>query len=510
MVNEETTSFGEPASILARYDLAESHLFRVKDEEILFNVETLLACRVDQLTSAIVSALSSADFDQLRSLMTSHPPKTIAQVIKMLRQGQFLVPKGERPFSSLPERTDQRTTIQSVNFNLTHACNLACRYCYGVEGRHPARTVGPNGGLTMSEDVARRCSNWALFETEANDGEFSFGCFGGEPLVNFGLIKKMQAWLEEANQRFSKRFKLSLFTNATLLEGEVLDFVVDHDIGLIVSLDGPKEVHDRNRPFPDGRGSYERVVRNVRALLDRQPRQLTARSTFARWNMLDGFSLKDIVAHLLSMGFSNVWVDCISERGGAGAFLPEDIPKLREMYLEVAEEMVGLARQGVRFDFSNLSRFVVSTRLVEEKKVSWGCGAGRGFACLAPDGGLYVCHRFTGMADWRLGDVFTGVSKRLSRQIIARQTVRSMTGCQSCWMRYLCGGGCLKIHLEGTGSPYAAFEDVYCALRRIEAEMGLYINSQLSHDQTAQLAIYGEKLAERLSARGPEELCAFP
>jgi len=487
---------------LASFHAVEFHLFQAENRKILFNVETLLSYEADEVTAQLLQAVSREDARELQEISARFGREKAEESLRALGEGQFILAHDAQPVSNLKERVDTRASIQSVNFNVTHECNLACRYCYGAHGSHPARTAGPAQPRTMDENTARRSILWALRENAAHEDEFTFGCFGGEPLANFRLIRRMQEWLDEASERYGRKLKLSLFTNAVLMDDEALDFIVRHDIGVIVSIDGPPEVHDRNRPCPGGGGSSEVVERNVRRLLERRPGGLTARGTFARWNLMEGWRYLDIVRYLLNLGFSNVWLDSISERGAAGAFLPEDLPRLRELYQEAASEIVRWAAQGRCFEFSNITRFVGPMRIVEDKKVSWGCGAGRGFACLAPDGGIYVCHRFTGMQDWRLGDVFSGVSKRLTREIIARQTVQVMDGCRTCWMRYLCGGGCLKIHLEGTGSPFAAYQDVYCGIRRIEAEMGLYINSELKRmGEAAQRSLYGDRLMARLAER---------
>lgn len=485
---------------LPEYRAAEFHLFRAGNREILFNVETLLSYEAEECAAALLRAVACGNPQELQGVVSRFGRKKTEESLRALGDSQFILARNARPVSNLKETVDTRASILSVNFNVTHACNLACRYCYGAHGSHPARTEGPAQMLAMDESTARRSIFWALGEMAGNGDEFSFGCFGGEPLANFALIRRMKEWLDEAGERFNRKLKLSIFTNAVLLDDAVIDFIVQHDIGVIVSIDGPPEVHDRNRPHAGGGGSSAEVVRNVRRLIEKRPTGLTARGTFARWNMLEGWRHVDIVRYLLDLGFSNVWLDCISERGAAGSFLPEDLPKLRELYEEVAAEIVREAGQGRRFDFSNITRFVNSLRLVEDKKLAWGCGAGRGFACLAPDGGIYVCHRFTGMQEWRLGDIFGGVSKRLTQEIIARQNVQVMNGCRTCWMRYLCGGGCLKIHLEGTGSPFSAYEEVYCNLRRIEAEMGLYINSELKRmGEAAQRAMYGDRLMAKLA-----------
>jgi hypothetical protein len=190
---------------------------------------------------------------------------------------------------------DTRTSIQSVNFNITHDCKLACRYCCGAFGFHPARTGGPAKLRSMNETTARRSILWALQEINSNDDEFTFGCLGGEPLFKFRLIRRMKNWLDEASERFGKKLKLSLFTNAVLLNEETLDFLLAHDIGIIVSIDGPPEVHDRNRPHRNGSGSSAEVIRNVRRLPHKRPDSITARGTFARWNFLEGWSYVDII-----------------------------------------------------------------------------------------------------------------------------------------------------------------------------------------------------------------------
>jgi uncharacterized protein len=241
------------------------------------------------------------------------------------------------------------------------------------------------------------------------------------------------------------------------------------------------------------------VRRNLPDVLAFRPHGVTGRGTYARWNLAEGIRYLDIIKEGLSLGFSNVWIDTMSEKDMYGSVLPEDLGRVREMYDEVAAYFVEHVRQGDYIDFSNITRYVSSTRVIRSKRVSWGCGAGRGFACVTPEGDVYVCHRFTGMDDFRLGDVFNGTSKELTHRIIAHTNVDQMVGCRDCWMRYICGGGCLKINYEGSGSMFEPYQDVYCEIRRHELELGMYLNCVLGQEELAILErIYDQSTMQHL------------
>lgn len=475
-------------AVLDSLKKTELHKFTILGKTILFNVNTLLYYEIDGATNDFIDLLEDGlpIEGAIQRLKAKYSEEEIGNAVDDLRGAQFLIPSDQEIKVDLPEIEYAPRSVTKINFNISHDCNLVCRYCFGKEGNHPAKTGRPFGRVIANKDVAKRTIDWLIKEAGREVDQIQIGCFGGEPLLNFELIKFLVSYGKEVSAMYNKEILISMTTNGVLLRDEILDYILDHNIFLIISFDGPKGITDFNRIFPDGRGSYDVVASNLNKLLSARPHQVVARATYTRLNMEQGISLKEVAEHALDLGFGSINICLMTERNIEGCFLPEDIETLKERFNEAALYFLENIKNKRYVNFGNLTRHISATKFIMGKKLSYCCAAGRDFACVTANGDVYICHRFTGMDEWRMGNIFSSVPKDLTELVITNSNLDRKEGCKECWVRYLCGGMCLKIQLEATDSPWSPDLELTCEIWKYEIMLGMYLNAVLK-DQDREI-----------------------
>jgi uncharacterized protein len=390
-----------------------------------------------------------------------------------------------------PEPPEPRLLpVTSLDLNVTHQCNLACRYCYGAYGTLLTRTDGPfRYGSTegwMTPEVARAAFSF-LLKQSGDEPEISLIFFGGEPLLNWRLIETMVPEFRRRAEEAKKKLSLSTATNATLLTPRKLDFLVRNGIGIQFSIDGPAEVQDDQRCDRLGRGSHASVAEAAQRLFRARPRSVNARATITRRHL----DLPAIVDALLAMGFGSVHVEPATGIRNDYGLTEADLPELKRQYTNLAEMFLARLRDGRLFNLSNFVKYVRNTHAPQAPRFH-PCGAGRSYLCVAPDGRIYLCHRFTGSDEYSMGDAFEGLRDDLRRRIAVAH-VDARPGCRDCWARYYCGGGCWRVNVDATGSleePDRAFQ---CVLIRHVVELSMAINAHLADEEAEILAAEYER-----------------
>ncbi len=380
--------------------------------------------------------------------------------------------------------------ITSIDLNITHQCNLACRYCYGAYGTLLSRDDGPfRYGSTegwMSREVADAAFSF-LLTNSGGAGEISLVFFGGEPLLNWRLFSTLVPEFRRRAEEAGKRLNLSTATNATLLTDRKLQFLIEHNVGIQFSVDGPAHVQDDQRSDRLGRGTYEAVRAAAARLFAYRPGVVTARATLTRQHL----DLRSVVEHLLGIGFGNVHVEPATGIDNEYGVTKADLPELKRQYTEMAELFVERLDRGELLNFSNFVKYVRSTKSPEAPRFH-PCGAGRGYMCVDPAGTVYLCHRFTGSTEYAMGNVFDGIDDELRSQI-ARLNVDARPGCQDCWARYFCGGGCWRVHVDATGGLEEPDLEFHCQLTRHIIELSMAINARLADDEAELLGAQYEQ-----------------
>lgn len=373
-------------------------------------------------------------------------------------------------------RAEDLRPLSTLELCVTHACNLACRYCYGsqTEGGCPAATGLLYGAhqAQMSEETAKAGIDLLL----AHSGRLravNVVFFGGEPFLNFRLIRAATLYAKRQAARAGKRVRLSAVTNGTRLTPEVLGFVKANGIRLQVSMDGPPEIHDVNRPRRGGRGSYAAVRKGLDGLATVQGKP-PGRATAAHGNE-DAMA---VMTHLRAAGCGSVHLEPALWNSGAATMDAHDIDRLLAQEEGLAQSIVDGLDTGEVIDYHALTRLIRDTRVIRERR-RYFCGAGRGLICLTAEGDIYPCHRFAGQEVFRLGSLKEGLDHD-KRQPYRRLHVDARPGCRECWARHLCGGGCWDHAVGAHGALERRDQEKSCRIMRRRLELAMAANALIA------------------------------
>ena len=333
-------------------------------------------------------------------------------------------PKDVEPPKSVP--------VKAVSLAVAQKCNLGCTYCYAQQG-----AFGGEAG-NMPPDVAKAAIDRLVQEAEPGE-TLTLAFMGGEPLANRGTLHASTRYAAGAAVARGIRIGFSMTTNATLLRDEDIALFNEYGFTLTISLDGLQATHDRLRPYRSGKGSFEKVARNVRALLalgDRRYRVL-ARVTVTPRNL----DLPETMSGLLDMGFDAVMFSpMLSAPSGKDEMLAADLDRLLDQLISCGESFREGLRHGRILPFSNVIKTLQRIHFYEREQ--YPCGAGGGYMGVSADGGLYACHRFVNDDNGLMGNVFSGVDRDKQSSWLDSRHLRKQSPCGSCWARYLCSGSC--------------------------------------------------------------------
>lgn len=412
--------------------------------------------------------------------------------LQSLRRQGLLLPRADEEAVASRHQQERVPIIKSLCLHVAHACDLRCRYCFAGQGTYG----GPR--QLMSAATARKALDF-LFRSSGPRRHLEVDFFGGEPLLNFGVVQDTVRYGREEGRRLGKIVKFTLTTNGTHLTPDVVAFLNKYDVAVVLSLDGRQEVHDRHRPGPlAGDGTYERVVPAMRALvLQRQGRWYYVRGTYCH----DNLDFAADVAHYLELGFDQISMEpVVLAAGDPGyeelALRPEDFPAIEREYDRLAELYLQRARAGKPFRFFHFE-MDMDNGLCLSKRLS-GCGAGYEYLAVAPDGTFYPCHQFVGRPGFALGHVETGLERLDLSAQFRHNHVLAKPECRTCWARYLCSGGCHANNHAVNGDIHIPYE-LGCRIQRKRLECALGVQAVLAAEGAWQQ--HGKRPQEASGAR---------
>ncbi|MFZ5632997.1 MAG: thioether cross-link-forming SCIFF peptide maturase [Bacillota bacterium] len=353
--------------------------------------------------------------------------------------------------------------IKALCLHLAHDCNLACRYCFAGQGK-----FGGHRGL-MPPEVGKRALEF-LMDSSGPRRHLEVDFFGGEPLLNFGVLRMLADYGRKLARERGKEIKFTVTTNAVLLDRRAGEFLNSHDISVILSLDGRPGVHDAMRPFPDGTGSYDLVLGNIKNFLaSRQYRDYYIRGTYTALNP----DFAEDVEHLASLGFDNISLEpVVAGRREYYALKDEMLGGVASQYEKLAGLILKMKEEGRHINFFHFNIDLDGGPCLP-KRMS-GCGAGYQYLAVDPDGVLYPCHQFVGQKEFVMGDVFTGIQREDLVQGFKTTHLYRKEGCGECWAKFFCSGGCHAnafIHNGTLEKPYRPG----CVLAKKRLECALYL-----------------------------------
>ena len=384
------------------------------------------------------------------------------QVNGLKEAGKLFAPDTFEPMAGkLKEKT--AGVVKALCLHIAHTCNLNCSYCFASQGKyHGERAI-------MSFEVGKRALDF-LIENSGTRRNLEVDFFGGEPLMNFQVVKDLVAYARSIEKEKGKNFRFTLTTNGMLIDDDVIEFANKEMSNVVLSLDGRREIHDHFRRDYAGKGSWEQIVPKFQKFVEaRGGKDYYMRGTFTHAN--PDF-LKDI-QQMLDLGFSELSMEpVVCAEGDPSALTEADLPIVMEQYEKLAELMLKRDEEGRPFTFYHYMIDLTGGPCIY-KRIS-GCGSGTEYMAVTPWGDLYPCHQFVGEERFKLGNIWDGVTNTEVQGEFAACNVYAHPECRDCWARLYCSGGCAANAYHSTGSVTGVYE-YGCKLFRKRMECAIMV-----------------------------------
>ena len=365
---------------------------------------------------------------------------------------------------------NRQTVVKALCLHIAHDCNLACKYCFAEEGEYHGRRA------LMSYEVGKKALDF-LVANSGNRINLEVDFFGGEPLMNWQVVKDLVAYGRSLEEPHNKKFRFTLTTNGVLLNDEVLEFCNKEMANVVLSIDGRKEVHDKMRPYRGGQGSYDGIVPKFQKVAEsRDQMNYYVRGTFTHHNL--DFS-KDVL-HLADLGFEQISVEPVVAPPEEDYAIQEaDIPVLLEEYDKLAKEIIRYRKEGKGFNFFHFMIDLEGGPCVA-KRLS-GCGSGTEYLAVTPWGDFYPCHQFVGNEEFLMGNVDDGIVRTDIRDCFKTCNVYAKEKCKKCFAKFYCSGGCAANSYNFHGNINDAY-DIGCELQRKRIECAIMIKAAMAEE----------------------------
>ena len=456
------------------------HCYKLGGMNIVLDICSGSVHVVDEVAYDIIEMYESKSREEItRLILQKYPnnpevtPEEIADCFEQLEQlkaaGKLFTPDTFAPMAGkLKEKTSG--VIKALCIHIAHSCNLNCAYCFASQGKYQGERA------LMSLEVGKRALDF-LIENSGKRHNLEVDFFGGEPLMNFDVVKEMVAYARSREKETGKNFRFTLTTNGMLIDDDVIEFANKEMSNVVLSLDGRQEIHDRYRVDYAGKGSWERIVPKFQKLVHaREGKNYYMRGTFTHAN--PDF-LKDIQV-MLDLGFTELSMEpvvCAPE--DPSALTQEDMPIVMEQYERLAELMLQRHKEGKPFTFYHYMIDLKGGPCIY-KRVS-GCGSGTEYMAVTPWGDLYPCHQFVGDEKFKLGNIYDGVDNHQIQDEFMACNVYARPECADCWAKLYCSGGCAANAYHATGKITGVYQ-YGCELFRKRMECAIMLEAAKTLD----------------------------
>ena len=405
------------------------HKMRLDEYMAVLDVNSGAVHLVDDVIYDLLDVFDGTNDDEaIAALQTSYPEKDLREALEELHQlqeeGLLFSPEFE-----VPQTFAETPILKSLCLHIAHDCNLRCGYCFAG--------TGDFGGYRamMSKETAEKAVEFAIAGSKMRHN-LELDLFGGEPLMNPEVVKHVINYVRRREFETGKNIKLTLTTNGTLLNDDIIQFLNDNRVMLVLSLDGKKETHDNMRPFPNKTGSYDAAVRGFKKVIEsRNGKNYYLRGTYTHFNP----HFAEDTLDMTKIG-KELSVEPVVGIDEPYVLTEADLPVLYEEYDKLARAYLQKRREGDAFDFFHFNVALDNGPCVAKRLA--GCGAGHEYFAITPEGDIYPCHQFVGREEYKLGTLATGVVKPDLVQKFRHNHVMTKKECSTCWARFFCSGGC--------------------------------------------------------------------
>ncbi len=460
------------------------HQYQNNGYSIVLDVNSGCVHVVDQMCYDLIACLDRSNPEQTKDTLTldstwnmvkeelgqmydeTELREALSDIAELTANGQLFTKDIYEDY--IGEVKKRKTVVKALCLHIAHDCNLACKYCFAEEGEYHGRRA------LMSFEVGKKALDFLI----ANSGQrrnLEVDFFGGEPLMNWQVVKDLVAYGRAQEKKYDKHFRFTLTTNGVLLNDEVQEFANKEMDNVVLSLDGRKEINDYMRPFRNGKGSYGLIVPKFQKLADsRNQERYYVRGTFTRNNL----DFSEDVKHFAQLGFKQMSIEpVVGEDSESYAIKEEDLPKIFEEYDKLAKYMIEREQEGKGFNFFHFMIDLEGGPCVA-KRLS-GCGSGTEYLAVTPWGDLYPCHQFVGQEEFLMGNVDEGIVKPEIAEDFRGCSVYSKEKCKKCFARFYCSGGCMANAYKFHGSIHEAY-DIACEMERKRVECAIMIKAALA------------------------------
>ena len=365
--------------------------------------------------------------------------------------------------------------IKALCLNIAHDCNLRCEYCFAGKGDYC------QGRMLMTEEVGKAAIDYLLHYSQGRHNlEVDF--FGGEPTINFDVVKKVVEYARSKEKEFDKKFRFTITTNGLILNDDMMDFINREMYNVVCSVDGRKEINDRVRARVDGSGCYDAIIPHFQELIRRREAsgndenwQYYVRGTFTKYNKDFG----NDVMHMFDLGFDQISFEpVVADAKQPYALTYEDLPDVFAEYERLSKLIIENKKSaGKHFNFYHFM-IDLDQGPCAIKRLR-GCGCGNEYVAITPDGDVYPCHQFVGHEEWKMGNVFDLSINKEMKDNFARATVYHKSKCQECWAKFYCSGGCNANNWQYMGNILDSF-DLACEMEKKRLECAIMIQAALA------------------------------
>ncbi len=453
------------------------HCYKLGGYNIVIDICSNSIHTVDDVTYDLIEKYESESkesiIDSLSEKYKDIPAEEIGEIYDEITElkdaGKLFTEDTYEPMAGeLKARTSG--VVKALCLHIAHTCNLNCSYCFASQGKYNGERA------VMSFEVGKRALDF-LVENSGSRHNLEVDFFGGEPLMNFQVVKDLVAYARSIEKEHNKNFRFTLTTNGMLVDDDVIEFANKECSNVVLSLDGRKEVHDRFRVDYAGNGSWEKIVPKFQKFVEsRGGKNYYMRGTFTHAN--PDF-LEDIKT-MLDLGFTELSMEpVVCADNEPSALTPDDIEIVKKQYEELAELMLERDREGKPFTFYHYMIDLDGGPCIY-KRIS-GCGSGTEYMAVTPWGDLYPCHQFVGDEKYLLGNIFDGVKNTEIQNDFASCNVYARSECKDCWARLYCSGGCAANAYHATGSVRGVYKPG-CELfkKRMECAIMVEVSRKLN------------------------------
>ena len=453
------------------------HQYKLNGYNIVLDTCSGSVHTVDDVAYDIIESYKTSSADEIiKSITAKYPDVTEKDVIECIEDVKALECAGklfsEDKYEALAyEYKNNVNVVKALCLHVAHTCNLNCSYCFASQGKYQGDRA------LMSFEVGKQAFDFLI----ANSGtrrNLEVDFFGGEPLMNWDVVKRLVAYAREVEKEHNKNFRFTLTTNGMLIDDEIIDFLNKEMSNVVLSLDGRQSVHDKFRVDYAGNGSYEKIVPKFKRLVEkRNHKDYYMRGTFTHNNV----DFTEDIFHMADLGFTELSMEpVVCSPDDPCALTEEDLPKVNEQYEILAKEMIKRKKEGRPFTFYHYMLDLKNGPCIY-KRIT-GCGSGTEYMAVTPWGELFPCHQFVGDPKYSLGDIWNGVKNTEVQDQFRKCNAYARKECKDCWARLYCSGGCAANAYHATGSIGGIYE-YGCELFKKRIECAVMMQVAESEEQ---------------------------